>query len=649
MAGLADLFEPEEIFGAFWHRLVGEADVETRFDDDAVQLEDIRKRLEIFFRAVGGKAGVELKAIAPQVANYRQKFLAKLGQASTAVSRARFDGDYLFLPDEIALLPDRQANAEIYRWLAVWAACIGEKVPPAMDDPLQNDIVVLRFLRQVLADVFEQFPGMKKTYQRLALMLIEQRSVRSLPKDEAEIEAVIVAMLKGQEVSSSSDIARAIFNDDEPLDHFKAHKAYKTFLPIVLWGEVLAPTAREKGRKGSQEDAKSDDSQSGPPDGKTHKAKRQQSDQIDNKNSLILARFEGLLSWAEMMNIPRAVEDDEEDNAQRAADDQDELGLANIAKKASTKLKFDLDLAPQDVVHEQLSAKHTYPEWDYRKNIYQPDHCRVLAGDAPELEAGSTWQPDREARKRIRAVKRQFEALRPRQEKFLRQADGSELDMDALVRARCDMAASGQSSNRVFINSKNAARDLSVSVLIDTSRSSESWIEGKQVIEISREALMAMALGLAASGDDSAIYSFSSLKRERVNVLKVKDFDEPLSQRVFSRIGALKPGFYTRLGAAIRHVNTELANTASTKRLLLVISDGKPNDLDHYEGRYGVEDTAMAVREARRSGTAVFGLTIDKQAQSYFPYIFGRNAFAIANHARDLTHALPKIYRHLVM
>lgn len=649
MAGFSDLFEPEEVVGAFWHRLVGDTGVETRYDDDAVRLEDIRKRLEIFFRAVGGKPGVELKAIAPQVATYRQKFLAKVGQASTAVSRASFNGDYLFLPEAIAILPNQKANEQIYRWLAVWAACVGESVPTTMSDPLQNDITILRFMRGILSTVFEQYPGMAKTYQHLATLIIKERPQRVLPAQEAEIEAAIMAMLSGSPTNNHSKIYQAIHNANEPIEQFKANNAYQSFLPVVLWGEVLAPSARQKGRKGSQEDAKSDDSQSQETDGKTRKASRQESEQIDKKNSLIIARFEAILSWAEMMNIPRSVDDDDQDNAQKAADDQDEIGLANIAKKASTKLKFDMDLAPQDVELEELSAKHTYPEWDYRKNTYLPNHTRVLAGVAPQLEAGSHWQPDAGARKRIRAVKRQFEALRPRQERFMRQVDGSEIDMDALVRARCDMKASGQSSNRVFINTKNTARDLSVSVLIDVSRSSESWIEGKQVIEISREALMAMSLGLAASGDDSAIYSFSSLKRDRVNVHKIKDFAEPLSQQIFSRIGALKPGFYTRLGAAIRHVNSELTNTASTKRLLLVISDGKPNDLDHYEGRYGIEDTAMAVREARRAGTAVFGLTIDKQAQSYFPYIFGRNAFAIANHARDLTQALPKIYKHLVM
>jgi nitric oxide reductase NorD protein len=117
---------------------------------------------------------------------------------------------------------------------------------------------------------------------------------------------------------------------------------------------------------------------------------------------------------------------------------------------------------------------------------------------------------------------------------------------------------------------------------------------------------------------------------------------------VRARIAALKPGFYTRLGAAIRHMSAVLAQRASRRRLILVLTDGKPNDLDHYEGRYGVEDTRKAIGEARRAGHAVFGITIDSKAQSYFPRIFGAGAFAIVSHSARLSAALPLLYRHVV-
>jgi len=649
MSAFTSLFEPEELFGSLWHRLVGDTGNEQHYPDAAIELDDIRKRLEIFFRGVGGHPGIEIKAVDASSVNYRQNLAAKLAHGSKAVSRARFDGDFIYLPASLELLNDQQANTDIYKWLVVWAASVGQDIPKHMVDPLQNDIESLRFSQMMVKRVFAEFAGMEALYHKIAPKLLNERKEASLPENEAAIEATIRALLGDSEPEGEHlEIWRAVTSLDVPITQFKAPSKYKTFRPVALWGEVVERPERGAGRRKTPEDAKPDAPGSDEQDTKTRKAKRNDTDQIENKDSLILHRFESILSWAEFMNIPRAVDDDDEEHAQKAADNADEMGLGNIAKKAATKLKFDLDLAPEDVDIEELSDKFTYHEWDYRKNQYYKNHCRVLASTAPELEDGTIWQPDKEARRRIRAVKRQFEALRPRQERLLRQVDGNEIDMDALIRSHCDVLAKGEGSNKVFSTTRQAARDLSVSVLIDVSRSSESWIENRQVIDISREALLALAIGLAACGDENALYGFSSLRRDRVIVSTIKSFEEPLGPKVFSRIGALKPGFYTRLGAAIRHVNTELTNTASSKRLLLVLTDGKPNDLDHYEGRYGIEDTARAVREARRSGSAVFGITIDKQAQSYFPHIFGNNAFAIATHANDLISALPKMYRHLV-
>ena len=169
------------------------------------------------------------------------------------------------------------------------------------------------------------------------------------------------------------------------------------------------------------------------------------------------------------------------------------------------------------------------------------------------------------------------------------------------------------------------------------------------MIDIEREALTALAWGLDACGDDCAIHAFSSLRRDRVFLLECKAFGEPMGLAVEHRIASLKPGFYTRLGAAIRHASAELAKQARRRRLLLVITDGKPNDLDHYEGRHGIEDSAMAVREARRLGQSVFGVTIDRDGKSWFPRLFGRGGHALVPHPDRLTKVLPEIYRQLVI
>ena len=121
-----------------------------------------------------------------------------------------------------------------------------------------------------------------------------------------------------------------------------------------------------------------------------------------------------------------------------------------------------------------------------------------------------------------------------------------------------------------------------------------------------------------------------------------------MSAAVEGRIASLKPGFYTRLGAALRHVSADLARQPRKRRLLLVITDGKPNDLDHYEGRHGIEDSRKAIEEARRMGHAVFGITVDRDGKAWFPRLFGQGGYALIPHPEKLTQALPQIYRQLV-
>jgi nitric oxide reductase NorD protein len=227
------------------------------------------------------------------------------------------------------------------------------------------------------------------------------------------------------------------------------------------------------------------------------------------------------------------------------------------------------------------------------------------------------------------------------------QADGEELDLAALVRARADLRAGNAASDRVYASTRNAARDLAVTVLVDVSLSTESMVEDRRVIAVAKEALVALSLGLRACGDDLAILTFTSRRRHWVSVRTVKDFEEPMGATVLRRIRALRPGHYTRMGAAIRHAASRLEARPNRTRLLLLLTDGKPNDIDHYEGRHGMEDTRMAIREARRQGLAVFGVTIDAHAREYFPYIFGRGAYAIFPHVARLTTALPAIYRQI--
>ena len=127
----------------------------------------------------------------------------------------------------------------------------------------------------------------------------------------------------------------------------------------------------------------------------------------------------------------------------------------------------------------------------------------------------------------------------------------------------------------------------------------------------------------------------------------LKTFDEACNDEVRGRIQAIRPGYYTRMGAAIRYATQLLSTESSSQKLLLILTDGKPNDLDKYEGRYGIEDTRMAVREAARQGVRPFCVTIDEKARDYLPYLFGSRSYMLVRNAGELPAKLPLLYARL--
>ncbi len=139
------------------------------------------------------------------------------------------------------------------------------------------------------------------------------------------------------------------------------------------------------------------------------------------------------------MNLNRRVDDDDNDDAKKAADDQDEIGLGQISKAPATRLKLHLDLAPEDVDRERLAGKTLYPEWDVRTNAYLPDHSQVFESKGEIKDEVPSFRADASATRRINAVKRQFEALRPGRVIIPAQRDGDDLDMEAAVRAQADL------------------------------------------------------------------------------------------------------------------------------------------------------------------------------------------------------------------
>ncbi|PSC02654.1 protein norD [Alsobacter soli] len=636
---MLDFLELEETVGKAWHRLVGRSATYPRFPEHAATLSDVRGPLAVMFRGLGGEAGVQLAGAGARKFQHRLGWIQRMGLGEERLEQPGRDSASLFLPEQVALFPDRQLNIALYRWLAAWFAVV--PVESISDpDPLRRDLLTLRRALATTQAALQAFPGLRPDYAALGTAVAVARPARPMPASEKQVEAIVMALL-GAGAPPEGPLWDAVAAGG-PLPA-KAPTGYQPFLPCPLWGDAWTREDAEARPEGEEASAPTTNA---PAETRKRFAVRQKSESNAERDPLILNRFEKILAMAEMVNVDRPDDDDEDEDAQKAADELEELTLGQRSAKPASKLKFDLDLPPEAVDPTRLTAELTYPEWDWRRAAYLPSHCRVLA--APASQEGEHWTPDEDGRRLIRRVRRQFEALRPRREILKAQQDGAELDLDALVRARCDLSAGNGGTDRVHLQSRAQAHDVAVTLLVDVSLSTDAWVDGQRVLDVEKQAALVLAHGLAACGDTHSILTFTSRRRSWVRVETVKDFDEPMSPTVERRIGALRPGYYTRIGAAIRHASALLAARPNQRKLLLVLTDGKPNDVDHYEGRFGVEDTRKAVQEARRQGLGVFGVTIDANAQSYFPTLFGRGGYAIVGDVARLPAALPGIYRQVM-
>lgn len=637
-------WEPEESIGKLWHGLASGFEQLPVHEDARVNLSEVAGRLAVLFRGLGGDHSIEMRPAADRVSRHRLSWRRRLGTEAEALPRPEFDGGILRLPATLALLPTPEANGALYLWLAAYAAHLVAPVD-GCDDPLRRDLARLAAARATVERVAEAAPGLIGLYDELRGLILAGRPLSSLPPDEAAVEAVARHLL-GDDAALSPRAAGMLAALDGDLSGFTAPRHYQPMRPVPLW-VVSEPGAGSSPDRVETREADGEVMEAGEHPERTIRARRKKADAAERKDSLIINKFEAILSWAEFLNLNRRVDDDDDDSARKALDDQEELSLGQVSKAPATRLKVHLDLAPEDVDREALSGVFTYPEWDSKTGRYMPAHARVLDSEGKPGEAQAAGFDDA-ARRRIRAVRRQFEAMRPGRVITTGHRDGDELDLDLTVRSRVGITVAGEGSDRIWKQSRPQNRDLAVSILLDISRSTESAVTGRAVIDIEREALAALTWGLDATGDQVGVQAFCSLKRDRVFVTTCKRFDEPMSVLVEQRIAALRPAFYTRLGAGIRHASATLAGQGRRRRLLLVITDGKPNDLDHYEGRHGIEDSAMAVREARRAGHSVFGITVDRDGKSWFPRIFGQGGHALIPHPDRLTEALPQLYRQLV-
>ncbi|HEX6372343.1 MAG TPA: VWA domain-containing protein [Longimicrobium sp.] len=289
-----------------------------------------------------------------------------------------------------------------------------------------------------------------------------------------------------------------------------------------------------------------------------------------------------------------------------------------------------------------------YPEWDYEEARYQPRAAVVRMLPAALGDEG--WAAAVLARHAplVRRLRERFERLRAQRTRLMQQRRGDELDLAACVRAMVDLRTGHSPDDRLYADVRPARRGLGITLLVDISGSTDERVGSARIIDIEKTALLLTSEALDALGDVYSILTFSGVGAGDVRLRTLKDFGEHNGRAVRQRIAALKPEGYTRMGAAIRHAVAQMGRTNAGHRLLLIISDGKPNDKDHYQGRFAIEDARQAIAEARAAGVHPFCLTVDRKGSSYLTRIFGPAGHVVLRHPDQLPLALVGVVRQIL-
>lgn len=342
---------------------------------------------------------------------------------------------------------------------------------------------------------------------------------------------------------------------------------------------------------------------------------------------------------------------DGEDQLEDQLEAMQELNLTEVIRVDETvHAVYQAELLMADGVGD-LAAEATggipYDEWDPARKAYRRDWCRLFP--VPFDARDPAWAAARlpELAEPIRRVKRELERVVSARERVRRQQDGAEIDLDAAVANRVRLQRQEPPLENLYLDRQRRRRDLAVVILVDLSLSTDAGVDGRRVLDVSKDSLLVLSEVFSHFGDAVEVAGFYSQTRNQVFYRTLKRFDEPWTS-LRSAIGALEPRGYTRIGPALRHGTRRLMDVTAKHRVLLVLSDGKPGDFDRYEGRYGIGDIRQAIREAEGHGVRIHALAIDKQARDYLPQMLGARRFAILREPGDLPEALGAFFAELL-
>jgi nitric oxide reductase NorD protein len=633
-------------------------------------LVEVRQRLEWFTGALFGDALPIGVAEPPAIPNWFARLARRIpNHLLERRALASTDGQRIRLPGTVSAGHGRDAAFASYRLLAgEQAARAARGTPnllPGVEDRLLRDLFLLVEAAAVDRMIAVELPGLlPDLLAARAAARAGRPSPRLLTPAEHGVEALLQALLDAHP-AEPPDPLRYLRTPAMSLEWARSHATrvrgegvYRGVAEVEFWGRAVAApdgSLLHVVTDGRDDEAVIIDSARVKTLVRRPGVRRAPEDEDDPQVGMWMVQIDDPKESVEdPMGLQRPTDRDDDADAGDLADSLSELPEARLVPVPG---------APREVLASEDPPDRTallqtgttagvgvvYPEWDWRDGAYHP--ARVIVRERPAPDGDAAWADSvlkRHARE-VQQVRRRFERLRPQRVRLGRQLDGADLDLAAFVTGYADRCAGGAADDRLFESVRPMRRDIAIMLLVDISGSTDSWVaDTRRIIDVEKEALLLVCEALDALGDRYGVLAFSGEGPESVSLLRVKEFSEHYGHRVRRRIGALEPDRYTRAGAAIRHATAALSREGARHRLLLVVSDGKPNDVDLYEGRYGIEDTRQAVAEARLQGLHPFCLTVDRQAPAYLPRVFGASGYAVLRQAEMLPRVLVEVVRRLL-
>ena len=556
----------------------------------AANLEELKPRLTLFARAVTGKS-IEIY-VAEREGGYKN--------------------DNFFLPKQIDFFKSVEQNISFYLFRVLYLSIQKNKDLNWNDNQehelLESQVKASETSTEILKDLFEQFPITEKYYTNFIAFFKEKATTKS-PADYSFIYGKW--MRNNPEEASSKKLEN--FTD-------KVKKAQEEKIETILKANAVEEIISVQIDQKQQDDA----------------VLQHQFEKVETAEEFG-GNFKDFDGEDELDEHSNALEDINMKYTIRVDDTAHSVYQADFIENTTVSESAEID---------EKGYHLKYDEWDFTKRNYKEDFCKVYPKSILKTDVSYYKKAISENNSTLIGLRKMLSSVNNKYQQQRRQRQGEEFDLDALTDLFVDVKSRQTPTEKIYLSKRKKEKDISILLLLDVSLSSDGYANGNRVIDVEKQVSILFGEILDEYNIDFSIDCFYSKTRNHSTFITIKDFDEDWNRAKY-KVGAVEPSGYTRIGAALRHSGALLDKRNTKNKWVILISDGKPNDYDKYEGKYGVNDVKQALRELNERNINSYALAIEAQAKYYLPQMFGQNHYQILTTPVELLKSLVQLYEKI--